>query len=159
MLAIVDLTWLSLRTLQLADDQGALPIIMRAVMDNVPSLWKHHPGRDMPDTGPCMSIFILIKYDAGFAGTASIASPYSLQPPTFATATPSQIANLTCDCKAAQPEFAFSGRQLVPPRHHNAETLFADNATNDRLVVETEAAETYVDAAVLQRRANCNYQN
>jgi hypothetical protein len=53
-----------------------------------PSLWKHHTGRDMPDTGPFMSIFILIEYDAGFAGTASIASPYSLQLPTFATATP-----------------------------------------------------------------------
>jgi hypothetical protein len=34
-----------------------------------------------------MSIFILIEYDAGFAGTAFIASPYSLQLPTFATAT------------------------------------------------------------------------
>jgi hypothetical protein len=38
------------------------------------SFWKHHTGRDMPDTGPFMSIFILIEYDACFAGTASIAS-------------------------------------------------------------------------------------
>jgi hypothetical protein len=40
-----------------------------------------------------MSIFILIKYGAGFAGTASIASPYSLQLPTFAVATPLSISN------------------------------------------------------------------
>ena len=43
-------------------------------MDNAPSLWKHRSGRDMPDTGPFMSIFILIEYDASFAGTTSIAS-------------------------------------------------------------------------------------
>jgi hypothetical protein len=49
-----------------------------------PSLWKHHTAREMPDTGPFMFIFILIEYDAGFAGTASIASPHFLQLPTFA---------------------------------------------------------------------------
>jgi hypothetical protein len=27
-----------------ADDQGALPPIMRAGIDPVPSLWKHHTG-------------------------------------------------------------------------------------------------------------------
>src|SRR4029077_440047 len=57
---------------------------------------------------------------------------------------------LICGC--AQPEFSFPGRQLVPPRHHDAETFFADNAADDRLVVEAEATETYIDAAILQRR-------
>lgn len=34
-------------------------------MDDAPSLWKHHTGRDMPDTGSFMSISIPIEYDAG----------------------------------------------------------------------------------------------
>ena len=65
-----------------ADDHGATPNYHEGGMDDAPSLWKHRSGRDMPDTGPFMSIFILIEYD-----TALPERPL-LQAPMFATATP-----------------------------------------------------------------------
>jgi len=72
-----------------ADDHGALPTIMRAGIGDVPSLWKHHTGRDKHDTEPFMSIFMLIEYDAGLCRNDLYCEPSSFT-----------AANV-CHCNAA----------------------------------------------------------
>jgi hypothetical protein len=49
--------------------------MMRAGIVDVPSLWKHHTGRDKRGTEPFMSILILIEYDAGLCRNGLYCEP------------------------------------------------------------------------------------
>lgn len=59
---------------------------------------------------------------------------------------------VNCSSAAARNRsFPFLAASLCP-RQHDAETRFADDAADDRLVVKSQTTETHIDAAILQRR-------